>query len=139
MNGFGYSGSNQEHYDNLRRRYEGCTVVRGNLELTNMDDPTVNYDLSFLRSIRVVTGYVLIGLITVDAMPLVNLQMIRGDNLFSIVDQEYALTVALTATPNATTGMRQLLMPALRGTETLKLETNQIQRVETDITFICND
>ncbi|XP_064614336.1 epidermal growth factor receptor-like [Liolophura sinensis] len=111
---FGYSGTRQDHYDSLRTRYEGCTVVRGNLELTIMDDPTVTYDLNFLRSIRIVTGYVLIGLTTVDVIPLVNLQMIRGDNLFRLMQRDYALAVVVTASVNQTTGLGQLLMPALR-------------------------
>ena len=46
------------HYRNLRDRYSNCTYVDGNLELTWLQDP--DQDLSFLKDIREVTGYVLI-------------------------------------------------------------------------------
>lgn len=52
--------SNREHhYRNLRDRYNNCTYVDGNLELTWLEDP--NLDLSFLANIREVTGYILIS------------------------------------------------------------------------------
>lgn len=52
--------SNREHhYRNLRDRYNNCTYVDGNLELTWLQD--ANLDLSFLENIREVTGYILIS------------------------------------------------------------------------------
>ena len=62
--GFGYSGTLELHYQNMRKRYDGCTYVHGNLEITNLDDPVLKYDLDFLSSIKYVSGYVLIGLST---------------------------------------------------------------------------
>lgn len=62
--GFGYSGTLELHYQSLRKRYAGCTYVHGNLEITNLDDPVLRYDLGFLSTIKYVSGYVLIGLIT---------------------------------------------------------------------------
>jgi len=52
--------SNRDHhYRNLRDRYTNCTYVDGNLELTWLQDASL--DLSFLANIREVTGYILIS------------------------------------------------------------------------------
>lgn len=52
--------SNRDHhYRNLRDRFTNCTYVDGNLELTWLQDPSL--DLSFVQHIREVTGYVLIS------------------------------------------------------------------------------
>ncbi|XP_053116593.1 epidermal growth factor receptor isoform X2 [Hemicordylus capensis] len=68
-----------EHYNSLKRMYEGCEVVHGNLEITYVNHI---YNLTFLRSIQEVAGYVLIAINTVKSIPLENLQIIRGNTLF---------------------------------------------------------
>lgn len=57
--------SNRDHhYRNLRDRFTNCTYVDGNLELTWLQDP--NLDLSFVKDIREVTGYVLLSHVDVQ-------------------------------------------------------------------------
>lgn len=38
--------SEEEHYNSLKRMYEGCEVVLGNLEITHVNH---TYDLNFLK------------------------------------------------------------------------------------------
>ena len=101
--------SNREHhYQNLRDRYTNCTYVDGNLELTWLQEKTL--DLSFLQDIREVTGYVLISHVDVKRVVLPNLKIIRGRSFFklNVRDEEFALMVTLSK-------MENLEMPALRG------------------------
>jgi hypothetical protein len=49
-----------DHYLDYKRTYTNCTYVDGNLEITFLDGPDDDYDLSFLQSIEEVSGYVLI-------------------------------------------------------------------------------
>ncbi|XP_058792194.1 epidermal growth factor receptor isoform X2 [Phymastichus coffea] len=100
--------SNKEHhYRNLRDRYTNCTYVDGNLEITWLQSDT--FDLSFLRNIREVTGYVLITHVDVPKIVLPRLQIIRGRTLFKlqIHNDEFALFVTMCQ-------MFNLEMPALR-------------------------
>ncbi|XP_051970903.1 epidermal growth factor receptor-like isoform X1 [Xyrauchen texanus] len=76
-----------DHYKTMVRMYSNCTVVLENLEITYIQE---YHDLSFLRSIEEVGGYVLIGLNYVDVIPLENLRLIRGHSLFK---NKYALAV----------------------------------------------
>ena len=67
----------------LKNRYENCQYVDGNLEITGLDsEEYYNEDLSFLNSIREVTGYVLIANVYAQNVTLENLTIIRGDTLF---------------------------------------------------------
>ncbi|XP_057671890.1 epidermal growth factor receptor isoform X1 [Diorhabda carinulata] len=95
------------HYRNLKDRYTNCTYVDGNLELTWLQEP--NQDLSFLQSIREVTGYVLISHVDVKKVVLPNLQIIRGRNVFlmNIANEEFTLIVTMSK-------MMSLELPALR-------------------------
>ncbi|XP_076821593.1 receptor tyrosine-protein kinase erbB-4-like [Clavelina lepadiformis] len=68
------------HYGRLHRRYRNCRLVRGNLELTGLEASTL--DLSFLQDIEEVTGYVIIALNHVGTIPLKNLKIIRGRELY---------------------------------------------------------
>lgn len=100
--------SNRDHhYRNLRERYTNCSYVDGNLELTWIKDE--NVDLSFLRNIREVTGYVLISHVDVKRVVLPKLQIIRGRSLFrlSIHKQDFALLISLSK-------MHSIEMPSLR-------------------------
>ncbi|KTF88351.1 hypothetical protein cypCar_00028329, partial [Cyprinus carpio] len=101
------------------RMYRNCTVVLENLEITNVQE---YHDLSFLRSIEEVGGYVLIGINYVDVIPLENLRLIRGHSLF---DGKYGLAVVANFHRNEslesnsiTSGLRELHMRSL--TEILK-------------------
>ncbi|XP_014366513.2 epidermal growth factor receptor isoform X1 [Papilio machaon] len=85
------------HYRNLRDRFTNCTYVDGNLELTWLHNETM--DLSFLKHIREVTGYVLISHVNVRQIILPQLQIIRGRTLFklNVRDEEFALMVTMSS------------------------------------------
>uniref|UniRef100_A0A452TVU4 Receptor protein-tyrosine kinase n=1 Tax=Ursus maritimus TaxID=29073 RepID=A0A452TVU4_URSMA len=80
-------GTFEDHFLSLQRMFNNCEVVLGNLEITYMQK---NYDLSFLKTIQEVAGYVLIALNTVEKIPLENLQVIRGNVLY---ENTHALSV----------------------------------------------
>lgn len=112
----------------LRNRYENCQYVDGNLEITGLDSEAFyNADLSFLNSIREVTGYVLIANVYVQNVTLENLTIIRGDTLFQIEETTggnstvqkkggYALFVSLNYRKESDSiGMRLLGLRNLTG------------------------
>lgn len=117
--GFGMSGNQDDHYESLRRRYKDCTHVEGNLEITHVDKAiNSSYDISFLSSIEIVTGYVLLGLLEVEAIPLINLRLIRADSTYNIMGEEYGLVVALTSEAGddpKRVGLRELQLSSLKG------------------------
>ncbi|XP_066543333.1 receptor tyrosine-protein kinase erbB-4 isoform X1 [Amia ocellicauda] len=92
----------EQQYRTLRKYYENCEVVMGNLEITSIDR---NRDLSFLRSIREVTGYVLVALNQFDYLPLENLRIIRGTKLY---EDRYSLAIFLNYRKDGNFGLRQL-------------------------------
>ncbi|XP_035376884.1 receptor tyrosine-protein kinase erbB-4-like isoform X2 [Electrophorus electricus] len=92
----------EQQYRTLRKYYESCEVVMGNLEITSIDR---SRDLSFLRSIREVTGYVLVALNQFDYLPLENLRIIRGTRLY---EDRYALAIFLNYRRDGNFGLRQL-------------------------------
>ena len=73
-----------------------------------------NVDLSFLKEIREVTGYVLISHVNVRRIVLPNLMIIRGRNLFKLDagEDEFAMLVARNT-------IEILELPALRGLLTI--------------------
>ncbi|KAM4526952.1 receptor tyrosine-protein kinase erbB-2 isoform 2-T2 [Fundulus diaphanus] len=77
----------ENHYETLRLLYTDCQVVHGNLEITHLSG---NPDLSFLQGIVEVQGYVLIAHVSVKLVPLDNLRIIRGSQLYS---SNYSLAV----------------------------------------------
>ncbi|XP_069504397.1 epidermal growth factor receptor [Ambystoma mexicanum] len=87
------------HYHNLQNAYNNCEIVLENLEITYVPS---NEDMSFLKSIREVGGYVLIALNHVRSIPLDNLQLIRGNTLH----ESFALTVVLNY--EASDGLEEL-------------------------------
>ncbi|XP_036374455.1 epidermal growth factor receptor [Megalops cyprinoides] len=110
-------GTREDHYRNLVRVYSNCTVVLENLEITYTEE---HHDLSFLRTIQEVGGYVLIALNKVDTIPLENLRIIRGHTLY---ENKYALAVLSNydndgKNRNFTKGVRSLPLRSL--TEILK-------------------
>uniref|UniRef100_A0A8C4H575 Receptor protein-tyrosine kinase n=1 Tax=Dicentrarchus labrax TaxID=13489 RepID=A0A8C4H575_DICLA len=102
-------GSKEDHYLNMVKTYSNCTVVLENLEITYMEE---DRDLSFLRSIEEVGGYVLIALNMVPRIPLENLRIIRGHSLY-----EGKFALAVIANFNKTSGQasRELLLTRLTG------------------------
>ncbi|XP_077369921.1 receptor tyrosine-protein kinase erbB-4-like isoform X4 [Festucalex cinctus] len=91
-----------QQYHTLKKLYENCEVVMGNLEITSIDR---NRNLSFLKSIREVTGYVLVALNQFDYLPLENLRIIRGTKLY---EGRYALAIFLNYRRDGYYGLRQL-------------------------------
>uniref|UniRef100_UPI0037E8CA8E receptor tyrosine-protein kinase erbB-4-like n=1 Tax=Semicossyphus pulcher TaxID=241346 RepID=UPI0037E8CA8E len=91
-----------QQYRTLKKLYENCEVVMGNLEITSIDR---NRNLSFLKSIREVTGYVLVALNQFDYLPLENLRIIRGTKLY---EGRYSLAIFLNYRRDGYYGLRQL-------------------------------
>uniref|UniRef100_A0A8C8BAC6 receptor protein-tyrosine kinase n=1 Tax=Otus sunia TaxID=257818 RepID=A0A8C8BAC6_9STRI len=91
-----------QQYRALRKYYENCEVVMGNLEITSIEH---NRDLSFLRSIREVTGYVLVALNQFEYLPLENLRIVRGTKLY---EERYALAIFLNYRKDGNFGLREL-------------------------------
>ncbi|KAK3781639.1 hypothetical protein RRG08_029302 [Elysia crispata] len=113
-NGMGYSGTLDMHYHRLKQRYTGCTYVNGNLEITNMWQAK-NHDLSFLKDIRYVSGYVLFGVVSVEQIPMDNLEVIRGNKTKELMNDHYSLIVAVTVDRfNLSKGLKELHMPRLK-------------------------
>ncbi|XP_067431712.1 receptor tyrosine-protein kinase erbB-2 isoform X1 [Thunnus thynnus] len=77
----------ENHYETLKLLYTGCQVVHGNLEITHLHGQP---DLSFLQGIVEVQGYVLVAHVSVSLVPLDNLRIIRGSQLYNT---SYALAV----------------------------------------------
>ncbi|CAI5640891.1 unnamed protein product [Oreochromis niloticus] len=120
-------GTKEDHYRNMVKTYSNCTVILENLEITYVED---HRDLSFLRSIKEVGGYVLIALNTVSRIPLENLRIIRGHSLY---DGSFALSVFSNYNNSTNKGTDQILLTSL--TEILKggvkFFNNQLCNVET--------
>ncbi|KAL0966256.1 hypothetical protein UPYG_G00293030 [Umbra pygmaea] len=120
-------GTKEGHYLNMVKVYSNCSVVLENLEITYMQS---NEDLSFLRSIQEVNGYVLIAANTVKKIPLDNLRIIRGHNLY---DDAYAMVVL--SNYNKTTGQYSSELSLNNLTEILKggvkISGNRLCNVET--------
>ncbi|XP_047205925.1 melanoma receptor tyrosine-protein kinase-like isoform X2 [Girardinichthys multiradiatus] len=107
-------GTREYHYGNMKRMYSNCNIVLENLEITYTQE---HQDLSFLESIQEVGGYVLIAMNEVATIPLVNLHLIRGQNLY---EGQYALLVMSnynrnhsSPTLNYTSGLMQLQLSNL--------------------------
>ncbi|XP_028818310.1 epidermal growth factor receptor isoform X3 [Denticeps clupeoides] len=95
-------GSYDDHYRNMVRMYTNCSTVLENLEITYVQE---YQDLSFLRSIEEVSGYVLIAFNQVNTIPLENLRLIRGHFQY---DTKFSLVVTLNYNQNSTVGLRDL-------------------------------
>jgi len=110
-----------DQYQNLVERYQNCTYVIGNLEITWLkDEPSGSggkraKDLSFLESIREITGYLLIAHVDVERIRMPNLQIIRGRDLFRFNEEHSqegrAEEFAMILIENQ---LRQLELPNLR-------------------------
>jgi len=116
MNGLSFTGDENYRYRILKSRYENCTHVDGNLEISYLYNSS--HDLSFLESIQEVSGYVLIVSNFMNYIPLTNLKLIRGNERFSFTHEGYSLFVALNFRPNSTStsdGLLQLGFRSLSG------------------------
>ncbi|XP_053715073.1 melanoma receptor tyrosine-protein kinase-like isoform X2 [Synchiropus splendidus] len=106
-------GTPDNHYQNLRRMFSNCSVVMENLELTYTLE---HQDLSFLQAVEEVGGYVLIAMNEAPVVPLRNLKLIRGQNLY---EGRYALLVISNYNRNQSSpgnysgGLRQLQLSSL--------------------------
>lgn len=102
-----------DHYQNLAERYRNCTYVIGNLEITwlekSVDGKAI--DLSFLESIREITGYLLIGYVEVEKIRMPNLQIIRGRDLFRLNKPDHKEEFAMFLIENE---LKTLELPNLR-------------------------
>ncbi|XP_053706397.1 receptor tyrosine-protein kinase erbB-3b isoform X2 [Synchiropus splendidus] len=107
QNGLSSTGSQENQYNLLKERYEECQIVMGNLEITQLEN---NWDFSFLKSIREVTGYVLIAMNHFQRLPLDQLRVIRGSTLY---EKRFALSVFFNYPKDGSSGLRQLQLSNL--------------------------
>ncbi|XP_075033180.1 receptor tyrosine-protein kinase erbB-2 isoform X2 [Mixophyes fleayi] len=104
--------SHDNHYKTMLTLYKDCQVVQGNLEITYLGEDN---DVSFLKGIKEVQGYVLIAHNLLSYIPLENLRIIRGTQLYQ---ERYALAVLSNSQSGGNAGLRELRMRSL--TEILK-------------------
>ncbi|XP_069814492.1 epidermal growth factor receptor-like isoform X2 [Dendropsophus ebraccatus] len=103
-------GPVESHYNYLKKMYQGCEIVLGNLEITHLP---ANSDLSFLKDIQEVGGYVLIALNAVKSIPLVNLRIIRGEILL----RNSSLSIFSNYQENVSDALEEVSMRQLQGSE----------------------
>ncbi|XP_061841957.2 receptor tyrosine-protein kinase erbB-3b [Nerophis lumbriciformis] len=102
QNGLSSTGSQENQYNLIKDRYEGCEIIMGNLEITQIES---NWDFSFLKTIREVTGYVLIAMNHVQGIPLEQLRVIRGSSLY---ERRFALSIFFNYPKDGSNGLLQL-------------------------------
>uniref|UniRef100_A0A667WJI4 receptor protein-tyrosine kinase n=1 Tax=Myripristis murdjan TaxID=586833 RepID=A0A667WJI4_9TELE len=107
QNGLSSTGSQEKQYSLLKDRYDGCEIIMGNLEITQIES---NWDFSFLGTIREVTGYVLIAMNHFEELPLGQLRVIRGNNLY---ERQFALSVFFNYPKYGSNGLRHLVLTNL--------------------------
>uniref|UniRef100_A0A671RRY4 Receptor protein-tyrosine kinase n=1 Tax=Sinocyclocheilus anshuiensis TaxID=1608454 RepID=A0A671RRY4_9TELE len=96
------TGSSEVQYKLMKEMYTGCKIVIGNLEITQMEH---NRDLSFLQSIREVTGYILIAINQFRRLPLEQLRVIRGTSLY---EDRFALAILVNYQKDGVYGLKEL-------------------------------
>ncbi|KAL4646176.1 receptor tyrosine-protein kinase erbB-3-like [Arapaima gigas] len=102
QNSLSITGTSDVQYNLMKEAYNGCEIVMGNLEITHMDH---SRNFSFLQSIREVTGYILIAVNQFNHLPLDQLRVIRGNNLY---EGRFALSVILNYQKDGPYGLREL-------------------------------
>ncbi|KAE8293466.1 Receptor tyrosine-protein kinase erbB-3 [Larimichthys crocea] len=80
-------------------------AVRLSWEIWRSPQIESNWDFSFLKTIREVTGYVLIAMNHFQEIPLGQLRVIRGNSLY---ERRFALSVFLNYPKDGSNGLRQL-------------------------------
>ncbi len=108
--GLDHQGDAQQRFDRLKRMYTNCTFIDGNLEILFLDEEDTVYDLSFLKDIKEVTGYVLFMAVFAEYIPLTSLRIIRGRTLYEHNNASYSLYIAL----NYQKGSRNIGLQELR-------------------------
>lgn len=112
--GLAHGSEMHERYQMYKTIYSNCTYVDGNLELVFLDGHEP-YDLSFLQEIREITGYVLIVANYIEYVPLTNLRIIRGRNLYEHDGKYYSLYIALNYKKHSQhIGLKELRFTSLR-------------------------
>lgn len=137
QNGLSSTGSQENQYNMIKDRYDGCEIIIGNLEITQIES---NWDFSFLKvqkptscsspmtcvsgvsnqhsfhthhqNIREVTGYVLIAMNHFQEIPLWKLRVIRGNSLY---DRRFALSIFFNYPKEGSGGLQQLGLSNLTG------------------------
>ncbi|XP_057363746.1 receptor tyrosine-protein kinase erbB-3 isoform X3 [Manis pentadactyla] len=107
LNGLSVTGDAENQYQTLYKLYERCEVVMGNLEIVLTGHSA---DLSFLQWIREVTGYVLVAMNEFSTLPLPNLRVVRGTQVY---DGKFAIFVMLNYNTNSSHALRQLRLTQL--------------------------
>ncbi|XP_032029314.1 receptor tyrosine-protein kinase erbB-3 [Hylobates moloch] len=107
LNGLSVTGDAENQYQTLYKLYERCEVVMGNLEIVLTGH---NADLSFLQWIREVTGYVLVAMNEFSTLPLPNLRVVRGTQVY---DGKFAIFIMLNYNTNSSHALRQLRLTQL--------------------------
>ncbi|XP_068935197.1 receptor tyrosine-protein kinase erbB-3 isoform X1 [Petaurus breviceps papuanus] len=107
LNGLSVTGDAENQYQTLYKLYDRCEVVMGNLEIVLIGHSP---DLSFLQWIREVTGYVLIAMNEFSTLPLPNLRVVRGAQVY---DGKFAVFVMLNYNTNSSHALRQLRLNQL--------------------------
>ncbi|XP_041823453.1 melanoma receptor tyrosine-protein kinase-like isoform X2 [Melanotaenia boesemani] len=107
-------GNRENHYNSMVQMYSNCSVVLENLEITYTLE---HQNMSFLESIQEVGGYVMIAMNEAKTIPLKNLRLIRGQNLYAnqfalLVLSNYKKDNSSTSLSYAS-GMKQLLLSNL--------------------------
>nr|XP_057941292.1 receptor tyrosine-protein kinase erbB-3-like [Doryrhamphus excisus] len=102
QNGLSSTGSQENQYNLIKDRYAGCEIIMGNLEITQIES---DWDFSFLKTIREVTGYVLIAMNHFQEIPLEQLRVIRGSSLY---ERRFALSIFFNYPKDGSNGLRQL-------------------------------
>lgn len=115
-----HSGKAWERYNSYLAKYANCTTVEDSLEIVFLEGGKDgdSYDMSFLESIRVVNGYVLIYGNVFETLPLKNLRLIRGRALYTPTSssESYSLYVAMNYRANTTNvGLKEIHLPSLHG------------------------
>ncbi|XP_062321423.1 receptor tyrosine-protein kinase erbB-3a [Osmerus eperlanus] len=101
-NSLSVTGNSEMQYKLMKEMYTGCEIVMGNLEITMMEHWR---DISFLKSIREVTGYILIGINQFRRLPLDQLRVIRGTTLY---EGRFALAVLVNYQKDGQYGLQEL-------------------------------
>lgn len=92
------SGTEQDHYDQLKAEYTNCTYVLGNIEVFGMQS-LKGKTFDFFNAITEVNGYVKVtGQLPegITSLPFPNLRIIRGGSLTRYSDnrdKEYSLFI----------------------------------------------
>ncbi|XP_041859442.1 receptor tyrosine-protein kinase erbB-3b isoform X2 [Melanotaenia boesemani] len=102
QNSLSSTGTQENQYNISKELYAGCEIIMGNLEITQIES---TWDLSFLKTIREVTGYVLIAVNNFQEIPLGQLRVIRGNSLY---DKHFALSIFLNYPKDGSNGLWQL-------------------------------